>query len=321
MPSPYRKEHDGYLDSYLTTGVAKIIGTIREVVGQRKDSTTFPIHLAISEIEENGERYFTGVIRDISDLKEAEQKLEEMNAVLESRVKERTAELEAAQADLVSQEKLATLGQVSGGIAHEIRNPLNAVKTSAYYLLKAKNPSDEKRREHLERIDRQVTMIDNVVTALSDVAKLPDPRLANVCCSEMLTAAIRDITMPDNVNVVLDLPESLPPAFVDDLQMPIVFRNLLRNARDAMPEGGTVKIRGEESDGKLLLHVEDDGEGIESHVLERILEPLFTTKVRGMGLGLAICKAILDKNGGQLRIDSQPGEGSRFTVFLASARG
>jgi two-component system sensor kinase FixL len=88
-----------------------------------------------------------------------------------------------------------------------------------------------------------------------------------------------------------------------------------------MPEGGTVKICGEESDGKLLLHVEDDGEGIEPHVLERILEPLFTTKVRGMGLGLAICKAILDKNGGQLRIDSQPGEGSRFTVVLASACG
>ena len=95
---------------------------------------------------------FTGIVRDISDLKQAEKELAEANEQLEARVKQRNAELRAAQADLVRSEKFATLGKVSGGIAHEIRNPLNAVKTSAYYLLNAKSPTDEKVREHLERI-------------------------------------------------------------------------------------------------------------------------------------------------------------------------
>ena len=319
MPSPYREDHDGYLENYLRSGTPKIIGIGREIVGRRKDGTIFPIHLAVSEIIEHGQRLFTGVVRDISDLKEAERKLEKLNSELELRVQARTAELEAAQAELVAQEKLATLGQVSGGIAHEIRNPLNAVKTSAYYLLHAKNPTDEKRREHLERIDRQVMMIDNVVTALSDVAKLPEPRLTEVCCTEMLTSVVQDVSMPNNVEVRLEIPKELPPAHMDGLQIPIVFRNLLRNARDAMPDGGSITVRGEVDDNRLRLHVDDTGEGIPPAILERILEPLYSTKARGMGLGLAICKAILEKNGGELLIESQPGKGSRFTVELTVA--
>lgn len=318
MPSPFREEHDAYMKSYVDSGVAKIIGIGREVTGKRKDGSTFPAHLAVSEIKENGNRFFTGIVRDISDLKKAEQELAELNAELEDRVAQGKAELEAAQAQLVAREKLATLGQVSGGIAHEIRNPLNAVKTSAYYLLNAKNPPTEKRKEHLERIDRQVMMIDNVVTALSDVAKLPDARMAEVCCSEMLSTVIQDVTLPNGVSVALDLPKEFPRALADGLQIPIVFRNLLRNARDAMPDGGVITIRGETTADSLLLHVDDTGEGIESAQLEKILEPLYSTKARGMGLGLAICKAILEKNGGELHIESQPGKGSRFTVELAT---
>ena len=186
MPSPYREEHDTYVQNYLRTSIPKIIGIGREVVGRRKDGSTFPMHLAVSEIEFDGSRLFTGIIRDISDLKLAEQKLADANEKLEARVKERTEELRQAQADLVKSEKLATLGQVAGGIAHEIRNPLNAVKTSAYFLSRAKQPSEEKVQEHLERIDRQVTMIDNVITALSDVAKLPDPKLEAVDIEKLI---------------------------------------------------------------------------------------------------------------------------------------
>ena len=140
MPNPYRDEHDGYLANYHAGGPRKIIGVGREVVGQRKDGSTFPMHLAVSEIKIDDTHLYTGIVRDISDLKRAEQELAAANEQLEDRVKQRTTELRETQADLVRAEKFATLGKVSGGIAHEIRNPLNAVKTSAYYLLNAKSP-------------------------------------------------------------------------------------------------------------------------------------------------------------------------------------
>lgn len=318
MPSPFQDEHDTYLRNYLTSGERKIIGIGREVSGKRKDGTIFPMHLAVSEIVFEGRRVFTGIVRDISDLKEAERKLEELNEQLEERVRRRTAQLRDAQAELVAKEKLATLGQVSGGIAHEIRNPLNAVKTSAYYLLRAKDAPETKKIEHLNRIDRQVTVIDNVITALSDVAKLPDPSPVQISPRAILQQAIRDVSMPNTISVELDVPEETSDLLVDEYQIPIVFRNLLRNARDAMPDGGTIRVSAESLGDRVAIHIDDTGVGISAEVMDRILEPLYSTKARGMGLGLAICKAIVDKNSGALKFSSELGKGSRFTVELDS---
>ena len=162
-------------------------------------------------------------------------------------------------------------------------------------------------------------IIDSVITALSDVAKLPEPTMSQVCCQQLLQAVAKEVTMPENVNVEIALPDDFPNAFVDPLQIPIVFRNLLRNARDAMPDGGTIHLNGERlEDGRLMVHVQDTGDGMDSELLSRIFEPLFTTKARGMGLGLAICKAILDKNEGALHIQSEPGKGSCFSVELST---
>jgi two-component system sensor kinase FixL len=316
MPSPFREQHPSYLTNYLQSGVPKIIGFGREVVGQRKDGTTFPIHLGVSEITFDGRRIFTGIVRDITDLKEAEKKLEELNSQLEERVRRRTEQLREMQAELVAKEKLATLGQVSGGIAHEIRNPLSAVKSSAYYLLNAKTPSEDKMREHLQRIDRQVTLIDNAITALSDVAKLPDPTVAPVVARAILMDVVGEISMPAKISVALDMPDNLAPMLADENQIPIVFRNLLRNARDAMPNGGVIKVAARQVGDRIIVSVHDTGSGIASRDLARIMEPLYSTKVRGMGLGLAICKAIVEKNGGLLAIQSEVGQGSTFTVEL-----
>jgi len=293
MPSPFREEHDSYIQNYLRTGAARIIGIGREVVGRRKDGSQFPIHLAVSEIESEGRKTFTGIIRDITDLKVAQTKLAEVNDQLEALVAERTAELEAAQAELVAKERLATLGQVSGGIAHEIRNPLNAVKTSAYFLLNAPNPSDAKKREHLERIDRQVHVIDNVVTALSDVAKLPDARSETLDISDLLRQTVAGISMPDKIELQFQFESPDLRVFADPNQLPIVFRNLIRNARDAMPQGGqlTITTKLETANNEVAIDFRDTGIGIAEEELAKITTPLFTTKARGMGLGLAICKA------------------------------
>ena len=319
MPSPYDTEHDGYIANYLATGERKIIGIGREVLGRRKDGTTFPTHLAVSEIKVGNRRLFTGIVRDISDLKEAEERLARMNAELEQRVRERTAQLSDAQSELVKKEKLATLGQVAGGIAHEIRNPLNAVKTSAYYLLHAQNPSAEKRAEHLHRIDRQVALIDNVITALLDVAKLTEPSFHPLAIGECIDSVLLATTLPENIDVTFEIQDDLPAVLADKNQIPIVFRNLILNARDAMADGGTLAITANLAGGRVRVEIRDTGVGIPAEDLGRIMEPLFSTKSRGIGLGLAISHAVLKKNNGDLSVTSEPGKGSTFTVDLQAA--
>lgn len=442
MPSPDSEKHDGYLANYNRTGKKQIIGIGREIAGKRKDGSTFPLHLAVSEISVGDRKYFTGIVRDLSDLKRAEaeqtnlgrivedslnevyffdaetlkfinvnrgarenlgyslpeltamtplsikpsfqrsefielisplisgerdkitfetihqrrngscydvevhlqiswfknrrvfvafvlditqrkaaeRELHRLNDELEIRVEERTAQLKAAQAELVRSEKMVLLGQVSGGIAHEIRNPLNAIKTSAYYLLHAKQPSPEKVQEHLSRIDRQVTIIDNVITALSDVAKLPDPQLTPASIETILRPVVNSISLPPHTSIELEIPAELPDALVDANQIPIVFRNLIRNARDSMAEGGIVVVESYKLDDRIHVAVIDQGDGISPDVLDKIFEPFFSTKARGMGLGLAITRAILEKNRGELQVSSQQGIGSRFTVSLEAAR-
>jgi two-component system sensor kinase FixL len=316
MPSPYHEEHDRYLENYRRTGEAKIIGIGREIIGKRKDGSTFPIHLAVSEIKTETGRYFAGIVHDISDLKHAEQKLKELNEALEERVRQRTAELRQTQQALLEKEKLATLGQVSGGIAHEIRNPLNAVKTSAYYLLHAKSLTEEKRREHLTRIDRQVTLIDNVVTALADVARMPEPHSSPCQIDELTRSVVAGLSLPPNITVVNEIPAGTPTVFVDPNQLSIVLRNLIRNARDAIIDAGTITLSADWNAERVRLRISDDGVGIEADKLDRIMEPLYSTKARGMGLGLAISLAIVEKNGCTIDFESEPGVGTTFEVGL-----
>lgn len=316
MPSPDREHHDGYLSQYLETGNAKIIGIGREVQAMRKDGTVFPIKLSVSEVGSLDRRLFAGIIHDITNLKETQERLAVLNDRLEEEVRQRTAELREAQADLVKAEKLATLGQVAGGIAHEIRNPLSVMRTSAFFLKRAKNPTPEKVNEHLDRIERQISMVDNVVTALADVARLPEPRVCKCDVRLVVGDVLRSIKMPPDVALDQSISTDCPPANIDPNQVAIVFRNLFRNARDAMSGGGTLRVGASTHEAFLVVSVSDTGTGIAAKDLNRILEPLYSTKSRGMGLGLAICVAILEKNKGRLEVRSELGVGTEFDVFI-----
>lgn len=317
MPSPYHEHHDRYLADYREHGKRNIIGTGREVSGQRKDGTVFPLHLAVSETQHDGEALFTGILRDISDLKDVQTKLAKSNEILEARVLERTEQLRAAQEELVAKEKLATLGQISGGIAHEIRNPLNNLKTSVYYIQHVKQLTPEKLTEHLDRIDRQVTVIDGVVTALSDVARLPTPQ-RDVCdLFELIAAALESVSFDERwvIDNQLRIGEIL--ACVDERQLPIVFGNLFRNAQEAMGDEGQLTIRGGKlNDHRVWVSVSDTGSGIAEADLKKVTEPFFSTKARGMGLGLAITKAIVEKNDGVLSVVSTLNRGTTFRIEL-----
>jgi signal transduction histidine kinase len=215
-------------------------------------------------------------------------------------------------------ERLAAIGQVAAGVAHELRNPLNVVKTSVYYLVNARNPNPQKTAEHLARIERHVALADNVITALSSFAKMPVPNLRPFSVADCLREALETNELPPSVRVVEDC-AALPPALGDPDQLRIVFANLIRNARDAMPQGGTLTFSGRTLGANVEVDVADNGTGITPENLARITEPLFSTKARGLGLGLAIARAILEKNNGNFRVRSTPGQGTTFTVTLTAA--
>ena len=229
----------------------------------------------------------------------------------------------AYQAEFAAQqqrvERLVAIGQVAGGIAHELRNPLNVIKTSVYYLTNARGVSPEKTKEHLERIEKQVTTADSVITALSNYARLPSPTMRSFPLEQVVREALEAVEPPDNIQVQIDLPSALPPVLADLDQVRIVFLNLFRNAYEAMPEGGALRITAAEVNGHVETVVTDTGHGIPPEVLQRIMEPFHSTKSRGIGLGLAISRSIVERNQGTLKASSEPGQGATFKLRLKSA--
>lgn len=213
-------------------------------------------------------------------------------------------------------DRLAAIGKMAGGIAHELRNPLNVVKTSVYYLMHAKNAPPEKVQSHLERIERQVAAADRVITALNDFARLPIPQLEPVGVDTCLREVLEINAPPPGVE--LDLFVNPPDLCVlgDRTQLAIVFANLVRNARDAMPEGGRLRVTAVGEGELVAISFEDSGVGIPPDVLPHILEPLYSTKAKGIGLGLSIAHDIVRRHHGTLTVTSQLGKGSTFTVRL-----
>lgn len=213
-------------------------------------------------------------------------------------------------------DRLAAIGQVAGGVAHELRNPLNVVKTSVYYLLNARKPNPEKTIEHLRRIEQHVTVADETITALSNFAKMPLPELRPFSVERCIKEALELNPPSASITIEQVFPPSLPPALGDIAQVRIVFANLIRNARDAMPSGGKLMIHAADRGARLEVRVTDTGVGIAPENLSRVTEPLYSTKARGLGLGLALARAIVERHQGDLHAASELGKGSTFTVRL-----
>ncbi len=280
----------------------------------RKDGTEFWNDLQIDPVHDETGRltHFVGIQSDATERVEAEARMERL-------VEERTAELKQAQEQLLRQSRLAMLGQLGGSIAHEIRNPLGAIKTSAYYLLHAPEPPAAKVTEHLERIDRKVTTINQVVTALTDAARMPTPAAVSTDLGQLIRAVAAELDLPGEIELVDEIHLGVM-VMVDEAQIAIVVKNLVRNARDAMAGGGRLTLRVAARGGEGELIVRDTGPGIDAAVLGRLTEPLVSTKPTGMGLGLSICQSIVDNHRGRLSIVSSPGRGTTVTVRLPSAQ-
>ncbi len=221
---------------------------------------------------------------------------------------------------LMRSERLAAIGRVAGGVAHELRNPLNVMRTSVYFLRNATNAAPEKIAEHLQRIERQVAVSDSVITALSEFAKLPSPNLQPLAILDVLKRSVPSDSWPEKVELVWDIPTDLPHALADEKQLAIVFSNLIRNGCESMPGGGRLTLSARHVQDYIEVAVADTGCGIAAEDLPRLREPFRSTKARGIGLGLALSQAILEKNRGALNVTSEVGHGSTFSVVLMAEK-
>jgi signal transduction histidine kinase len=226
--------------------------------------------------------------------------------------------LRDAQIELVRKEKLAVLGQVAGSVGHELRNPLGVISNAVYFLQTVLSDADETTREYLNIIKDEIAVSDRIVSDLLDSVRSKPPHPAAVGVREVIERTVHQLTIPDSVSVRLDIPEALPDLLVDAMQINQVFRNLISNGVEAMPEGGVLEIHAVENrpEGTITVSVRDSGSGMTPEQQARLFEPLFTTKARGIGLGLVVVKNLTEANGGTVNVESEVGKGTVFTVTL-----
>jgi PAS domain S-box-containing protein len=286
--------------------------------------------------------YYEGTVEDITELKQAEQQRAQYSEQLEKMVKERTAQLEEAQEKLVRQEKLAVLGQLAGGVGHELRNPLGVINSAIFYLKLVQPDADEKIKQYHAMIEQEVHTAEKIINDLLDFARLKGGEREPVSVSELVRRVLVRYPVPKSVTTTLKLPARLPKVFADPPQMEQVLGNLVINACQAMvspgsttgvPHGGKLTIsarvvvpvpayhpesrtgRGRQNE-LVAIAVKDTGVGIPPENMNKLFEPLFTTKLKGIGLGLAVSQKLVEANSGRIEVKSEPGKGSTFTVYL-----
>jgi signal transduction histidine kinase len=254
--------------------------------------------------------------RDITERKRMEKKLEEYSQHLEELVEKRTIELKEAQEQLLKAERLATIGELSAMVGHDLRNPLTGIANAAYYLkMKISPKMGAKVQEMLDVIDKDVEYSNKIVNDLLEYSRPITLELTENNPKSLLKEALALVNIPTNVHV-LDLAEDKPKIKVDADKMKRVFVNIIKNSVEAMPEGGKLTIMSKETKGKVEIAFTDTGAGIPKEALEKLFVPLFTTKARGMGFGLSICKHIVEAHGGKISVESTVGKGTVFTLII-----
>ena len=246
--------------------------------------------------------------------------LERWNRELEDRVKERTRSLRAAQEKLIRAERLATVGQLGASVAHELRNPLGVISNSVYYLGTKLGGADAKITKHLGIISREVGMANAIIADLMNFVRVAQIETAPFAPNELVAATLDRAMIPENVRVNVDLAAGLPPVYVDADKAQQVFLNLVNNAVQAMSKGGELSVRTGIANGHVMFTFQDSGVGIPAENLERIFEPLFTTKAKGIGLGLSVAKLLVEAHEGQITVSSRPDKGASFVVRLPHRR-
>lgn len=312
MPSPYREQHDAYIGRYLQTGERRIIGIGRIVVGQRKDGTTFPMHLTVGELHTGDRHHFTGFIRDLTDQQLTEDRLKEL------------------QSEVTHMSRFTALGEMASTLAHEINQPLTAIsnylKGSRRLLERMDGENVEMLRDAVSRAADQALRAGQIIRRLREfVARGESERRI-----ESLPKLIEDASTlalvgarEHGIAVTFRLDPDAILVLADRIQIQQVLVNLMRNAIDVMSEGGEVRrldiATAAGPDDQVEVTVADTGSGLAPEVARQLFQPFVTTKRKGMGLGLSICRTIVEAHGGKIWVDSPPGGGTTFHFTLRAA--
>jgi two-component system, LuxR family, sensor kinase FixL len=307
MPSPYQERHDDYLSHYLETGERRIIGIGRVVTGQRRDGTTFPIELSVGEVVLEGRRIFTGFVRDLTSRKNAER------------------ELATLQAELSHVARLSEMGQMGSTLAHELNQPLSAIVNylqACHRLLSTQGGAVPPRvNEAIEKAVAQADRAGQIIRRLREFVRKRETERRDEDLNTVVQEAVGlALVGANSAGIVshINLAPDIPPVFIDKVQVQQVVLNLVRNALDAMEHAKTrvLVVATASEAGEAVIRVTDTGSGLAPEVAAKLFEPFQTTKSTGMGIGLSICRSIVEAHGGRIWAEKNPAGGSVFTVAL-----
>lgn len=305
MPSPHRQAHDGYLARYARTRERRIIGIGRTVTGQRRDGSTFPLELAVGEVRRAGTRLYTGFIRDLTDRQRTQEELQEL------------------QAELLHVSRLSALGQMATTLAHELNQPLTAVTNylSAAQRLFAAGGQEARVGEAMGKAADQALRAGEIIRRLREFVATGESEKQG----EPLTTLVEEATAlaflgarQRGATATLQVAPDCGLVLVDKIQVQQVLLNLIRNAIEAVDslarQEVTVTARRE---GELVeVSVADTGTGLAPEVEAQLFRPFVTTKRGGMGVGLSICRSIIEAHGGRIWAEPNPGGGTVFRFTL-----
>ncbi|MEN2784913.1 PAS domain S-box protein [Sphingomonas qilianensis] len=308
MPSPDRERHDQYLEHYLTTGEKRIIGIGRVVVGARRDGSQFPMELSVGETQSKGRRIFTGFVRDLTEQQRGELRLKEL------------------QSELIHVSRLSAMGTMASTLAHELNQPLTAIalymEASRDLLIAPTAAMLDDLREAVTESAKEALRAGQIVRKLRDFVQRGEVE-TRIIALQLLIEEASSLALVGarerGVRAFFRFSPEAKQAVVDRVQIQQVIVNLLRNAVDAVEttlERDVTVTTARREAGMIEIAVADTGSGIDPAQLPRLFDAFATTKANGMGLGLSICRTIVEAHGGRIWAEPQTGGGSvfRFTV-------
>jgi two-component system, LuxR family, sensor kinase FixL len=310
MPRDYAEAHNRYMHNYMATGQRKIIGIGREVRARHKDGTEFPVELSVGEASTPDGRQFIGILRDLRSRKEAEQRVNDL------------------QAELVHLARVSAMDEMGAALAHELNQPLTAImlymQAIARSLEKRSDPADATFKTVLAKAVHEAERAGNIISRMRQFVEKREPNRRPIDLNNVVDEAVELtlVGLRSRVAIERQFAPRLPKAFVEPVQVQQIVVNLLRNAAEVLKErdDGLVIVSTGQDGAYLTITVEDNGPGIPPAAMPNLFKAFATTKTTGMGLGLSISRSIAQNHSGDLVVDpGGHGRGARFTVQLPAA--